>query len=100
MNTENLFKTVNRLTNDGYTDDFKAEKDGLRSTKTGTLYTPESLTIEESIRFEGETNPDDEAVVFALKCPKSGVKGTYITAYGTDMDPLDIEMVNRLDNKS
>jgi len=100
MNTENLSGTVDRFTAAGYTDHFKAEERGLRATKSGDLFSPESLIVDEFMRFEGETNPDDEAIVFALRCPTSGVKGTYTVAYGKDMDPLDIDMVNKLSTKN
>jgi len=99
MNTENLSHTVDRLTAAGYTENFKAEENGLRATNTGELYSPDSLVVDEFMRFEGETNPDDEAIVFALRCPKSGVKGTYTVAYGKDMDTLDIDMVHKLSTK-
>jgi len=100
MNTENLHETVNRLTKSGYTDDFKAEPNGLRSRDTGKLISPETLVIEETIRFEGETNPDDEAIVFALSDPKTGIKGTYTVAYGPSMESADIDMVSHLHTKA
>jgi len=99
MNTENLSQTVDRFTASGYSDAFKAEQNGLRSTQTGRLYAPDSLVVDDFMRFEGETNPDDEAIVFALSSSEADVKGTYTVAYGKDMDPLDIEMVQKLSDK-
>jgi hypothetical protein len=48
------------------------------------------------LRFEGETDPDDEAIVFALECKEHGVKGTYTVAYGSNTPPADIDLVRRL----
>jgi hypothetical protein len=96
---ESLADTVNRLTAAGYTDDFRAEPNGLRAVPSGCLHAPESLRIDEVVRFEGITDPDDEAVVFALRCGEHGIKGTYALPYGSKMEPLDAEMVRRLNAK-
>ncbi len=96
MCAETLSEVVNRLTAAGYTDDFRAEPEGLRAVPSGCIHTPESLIIDEVVRYEGMTNPDDEAIVFALRCDAHGIKGTYVTAYGPQMPALDAEMVRRL----
>lgn len=95
---ETLADAVERLTRAGYRDDFRAEADGLRAIGTGCIHEPEALVIEELVRFEGESDPADEAAVFALRCPKHGVRGTYVVAYGPSMDPLDAEWARRLSN--
>ena len=99
MCTETLSEALDRLVALGYTDDFCAEPDGLRARLGGTLHGPESMVIEEFVRFEGETDPSEEAIVFAIRSEKSGVKGTYTVAYGPGMDALDAEMVTRLKTK-
>jgi hypothetical protein len=38
--------------------------------------------IESTARFEGASNPDDQAVVFGLHCDGCGVRGVLVTAYG------------------
>ena len=96
MCAETLSAVVNRLSAAGYVDDFRAETDGLRAVAAGCIHHPESLTIDEVVRFEGLTNPDDEAVVFALRCGTHGTKGTYVTSYGPQMSALDAEMVRQL----
>ncbi len=99
MFTETLSQAVDRLTADGYTDDFRAEPGGLRAIVADVLYRPESLDIEEIVRFEGITDPADEAIVLALRSEKDGIKGTYAVAYGPGMGPLDAEMIRRLPDK-
>ena len=93
---ETLAQAVDRLTAAGYQDDFRAECGGLRAVGTGCLHEPESLVIEEVVRFEGASDPEDEAVLFALRCETHGTRGTYVVAYGPSVDPLDAEMVHRL----
>jgi|SRR5579862_8308114 len=93
MCAETLSDVVDRLTASGYTDDFRAEADGLRAMPSGCVHTPETLDIDEVVRFEGLTNPDDEAIVFALRCRTHGTKGTYVTSYGPQMVSCDADMV-------
>jgi hypothetical protein len=96
---ETLSATVDRLNAAGYTDDFRAEPEGLRAVGTGCIHPPEALIIDEIVRFEGATDPDDEAIVLALRCPVHGGRGTYIVAYGVTMPAIDAEMVQRLQAK-
>ena len=93
---EDLAHAVERLTAAGYRDDFRAERGGLRAVMAGRTYDPESLVVEEIVRFEGESDPGDEVVVFALSSESSETRGTYVVTYGTYVDPLDAEMMRRL----
>ncbi len=96
MFTETLSQAVDRLTTHGYTDDFRAEPDGLRAVVAGVLYRPESLIVEEVARFEGTSDPADEAIVLALHCREDGIKGTYTVPFGPGVGALDAEMMHRL----
>ena len=93
---ETLADAVNRLTAAGYEDDYRAEPNGLRAVGTGCVHAPESLIIDEVVRFEGSSNPDDEAIVFALRCEAQATRGTYVIAYGAQTPALDAEMTRRL----
>ncbi len=57
---------------------------------------PELLVIEEAARFEGISDPADEAIVLALHCREDGIKGTYTVPFGPEMGGLDAEMMHRL----
>ena len=43
----------------------------------------EDFTIEEIYRYEGETNPDDESMVYGIKS-KSGKKGVYVCGFAAN----------------
>ncbi len=94
--TESLSHAISRLHASGYEHDFLAEASGLRDLTTGALFAPEVLLVDEVIRFEGVTDPDDEAIVCALSHRTEGVRGTYSAAYGAGMDSLDADMMQRL----
>lgn len=96
---ETLSQAVVRLVGAGYAHDFRAEPSGLRAVGTQCFHRPEDLVIEEIVRFEGASDPQDEAALFALRCDVHGTRGTYAVAYGPAMDPLDAEMVRRLHDR-
>ena len=96
MSTETVSGAITRLGAAGYSDDFRAEPEGLRAVNAGCVHAPEVMHIEAVIRFEGTSDPDDEAIVFALRCEPHGVKGTYAAPYGAQVPECDAEMVRRL----
>jgi hypothetical protein len=96
MPMETLSEAVDRLTAAGYLDDFRAERGALRAVRTGCVHEPESLVIEDVVRFEGASDPGDAAILFALRCKIHGAKGTYVVAFGPSVGPLDAEVVGRL----
>jgi hypothetical protein len=96
---DTISQVLDRLFRKGYTNDFKASDGALRVMPDNILVDPDQLIVDEIYRFEGETNLDDEAVIFALSCPHNKCKGTYLVAFGPMMDPLDNAMVQRLHRK-
>jgi hypothetical protein len=93
---ETLSEAIARLDRAGYRDSFRALPDGLLATSAGRLFAPEDLRIDETVRFEGVSDPEDEAVVFAIRSQDGGVRGTFVTSFGTHTDPRDGEMMRRL----
>jgi|SRR6185295_5854153 len=87
---------IDRLTREGYSDTFRGEAGGLRALRSGHVHAPEDLVVESIDRFEGISNPEDEAIVLALRCPVDGCRGTYTLPYGKDMPTLDGELIARI----
>jgi hypothetical protein len=100
MPLETMSAALARLEADGYTDEFRAVADGLRHLHDDGeqhVMAPEDLTVREVVRFEGASDPDEEAAVFALECD-CGIKGTYVVTYGPGMPPEDNDVVLRLND--
>lgn len=53
--------------------------------ETGELFSADDLLIEEFHRFEGNSDPDESAIVYLL-ASKTGVKGTLLDSYGAQSD--------------
>jgi hypothetical protein len=79
-----LVSVENKLTKDGYVHDFQVT-DGRLHTLDPNLtksYAADEVTIVDFYRFEGESDPDDMAILYAIEA-NDGVKGTISAAYGT-----------------
>ena len=93
---ETLSEAVLRLQSLGYRDSFRAEAEGLRALAASRLFAPEELVVAEVVRFEGPTDPGDEAILFALRSRDGAVRGTFASGYGAGVDPVAAELVRRL----
>ncbi|MGV3541331.1 MAG: hypothetical protein ACO1OQ_16060 [Rufibacter sp.] len=79
-------KVEAKLRKEGYTEDFRVTEDGRLATFSGNkAYSVNDVKIVDFYRFEGETNPDDMAILYALEC-NDGTKGTISNSYGPYAD--------------
>lgn len=74
------------LMKEGFKEDFSVENNVLKAPGSGKIYTPEQTKITNFFRFEGESNPDDSAILYAIET-SDGTKGTLVDAYGPYADP-------------
>ncbi len=92
---DTLSEAVNGLKSRGYTIDFNLEYDHLHCHKTSTRLKPSEFEITEIHRFEGFTDPADEAVVYAIES-KNGQKGILVNGFGISADDASDEMIKKL----
>lgn len=94
---ETLSQAMTRLRAAGYVKDFSATPDGdLFCRSCGVGHAPECIEIRETVRFEGDSNPDDQAILFALSYA-DGCHGQYCAAFGPGTPPADVMVLQRLD---
>lgn len=89
-------QTIDALKQQGYDLDFNIKHECLICHQTNTVLSPEDFELDAVYRFEGESNPDDEAVVYAISSPKFGVKGVLVNAYGLYADDASDALVQKL----
>ena len=77
---------IDELARRGFTDWFRVVEGNLRVLTTGKLLKPEDLVIREVYRFEGISDPDDMAIVYAIES-STGIRGTLIDAFDLYADP-------------
>jgi len=84
MNT--LSACVNKLVSEGYTGNFIVDEKGLAIAENGKHYKPNQVHIKNFFRFEGDSDPADNSILYAIELD-DGTKGTLTDAYGSYNDP-------------
>lgn len=92
---DTLSEALTDLKKRGFDRDFNLREDFIECTTSGEQFQPDQFEIVETYRFEGETNPADEAVVYAIES-KSGIKGTLVNAFGPYADGLSDKLIAKL----
>ena len=80
----------------GYTLDFNIAFDSIICRQNDICLNPNEFEITEVHRFEGQTNPDDEDVVYGVSSLDGSIKGSITSAYGMYADGLSTEMIRKL----
>jgi hypothetical protein len=81
-----LADAIDGLTGRGFTERFRVVDGKLQALTTGEKLGAEDLVIREYHRFEGISDPDDMAIVYAIES-KGGMRGTLADAFGVYADP-------------
>ena len=90
-------EAISRLRAAGYTADFSPAPGGrLRCGACGAEHDPATAHVDEVVRFEGDTDPGDEAIVFGLTCAACGTRGTLVSAYGASVVAAEAAVVTGL----
>lgn len=82
---KSLSNCLNRMVREGYTEDFTITEQGLESLQHHLHYTPDKIQVVNFYRFEGESDPGDNAILYIIET-SDGTKGTLVDAYGTYND--------------
>lgn len=83
---KSVLEIIESLRAEGYIYDFSIKNDELCCSSEGFIYEPEDLIIEKTERYEGDSNPSDSAIIYAITA-KDGTKGVLIDSYGAYADP-------------
>ncbi|MDI1322588.1 MAG: phosphoribosylpyrophosphate synthetase [Algoriphagus sp.] len=89
-----LVETLEKLRKEGYTMDFNIKFDSLICGNTCLL--PQDFEVDQTFRFEGNTNPSDEAILFAISSTSGDLKGVLVNSYGVYADDMTEELINKL----
>jgi hypothetical protein len=91
---------MRRLQADGYTGNWFATADHQFScTVTGDVIDPATVEIDHILRFEGQSDPDDMTILYALRGP-TGAKGLYSAPFGANTPADDAEVIARMQHRT
>lgn len=90
---DTVSQAVNELRARGYTMDFNLQENCIICNRQ--KFDPEDFQIAEVYRFEGDSDPADEAIVYAIES-KNGLKGVLVNGYGISAETLSSDMAKKL----
>jgi hypothetical protein len=90
---DTVSEAVNGLKKRGFTVDFNLQENCIVC--HGDKFNVNDFEIVEVHRFEGNTDPSDEAVVYAIESVR-GLNGVLVNGYGVSADAMSAEMARKL----
>lgn len=93
---DTVVDALNGLKARGYTVNFNIAFDKLMCSENKICLNPNEFEIVEVHRFEGNSNPADADVVYAVKSITGDIKGVITSAFGLYADAASTEMISKL----
>lgn len=87
---------LQRLQGRGYTTNIVACFDHFEANSGKVSLFPADFSVDGLYRVEYSSDPDDQAVIYAISSRDLTVKGAYVEAYGIYQDELSAPMIERL----
>lgn len=91
-----LSETINELVKLGYTHDFNIKDDCIVCHGKNITLSPDDFQIDQVYRFEGDSDPDYQSILYAISSTKFGVKGTLVNGYGISSDETTTKLIEKL----
>ena len=93
---DTLTEAISDLKARGYDRDFNLRDAFIQCGSSGKELLPGEFEITEVYRFEGDTDPGDELVLYAIESKGGEMKGTLVNAYGPYANTTSNELIARL----
>ncbi len=91
-----LSETMNELRKEGYTEDFNLKQHCLECRNGQYKVFAEDFKVDKYYRFEGESNPSDAAILYAISSDRHQLKGVLVNGYGIYSEPVSDEIMEKL----
>nr|WP_315250654.1 hypothetical protein [uncultured Flavobacterium sp.] len=85
VNMDSLVVVMDAVEKLGFYSQFEVNGKSMVSLKTDNHFQSNEVKIVHFYRFEGESNPEDSSIMYAIEC-YNGEKGTLVDGYGTASD--------------
>ena len=92
-----LSETINGLIGMGYIHDFNIQEECVVCRQTNETLAPDDFQIDKVYRFEGQSNPDDQSILYAISSAKFNLKGTLVNGYGISSDENTSKLIEKLE---
>lgn len=92
-----LSEGTNMAVKKGFIESFKVVGKGLTTGSESKFYSPEEVRIDNFFRFEGYSDPMDNAILYLIET-NDGVKGTLIDSYGAQADAKQSKFIHEVED--
>ena len=93
---DTVTEAVNDLVKRGYSENFGAGNECIVCDVKNPSLNPDEFEIDEIYRFEGDSDPADETIVYAISSYDHNIKGILVNAFGPYSETLSNKMIEKL----
>lgn len=83
---DTLTEAISGLREQGYTIDFNLNEEALVCDERNLKLFHDEFKVDKFFRFEGDSDPGDEVILYAISSPNHNLKGVLINAFGMYSD--------------
>lgn len=91
-----LIEIIDELRAEGYTEDFNLKETRLECTSDSRSFFHQDFKVDKFFRLEGQTNPSDEVIIYAISGVGHAIKGVLVNSYGIYADTVAREILDKL----
>lgn len=91
-----LSQTMAELRKEGYVEDFNLQQNCLECRNGHFKVFTNEFKIDKYFRFEGQSDPSDQAILYAISSDKYQLKGVLVNAYGIYSETVTDELLEKL----
>ncbi len=95
---QSLSQSINDFQKKGYIANFVPCYDHFAVNSGKQVLYPNDFVVDEIVRFENSSDPDDQSILYAISVPTEGTKGLYVDSFGIYHDELSKPMIDRIQN--
>lgn len=93
-----LSGTMSELRKEGYVEDFNLLQNCLECRNGKFQVFADEFKIDKYYRFEGQSNPSDQSILYAISSDRHQLKGILVNAYGIYSETVTDEMLEKLNS--
>src|SRR5688572_13078863 len=93
---DTMVEAINALRKQGYTEDLNLKESCVECINKNIQLSPADFQVDKFFRFEDNTYPSDQAILYAISSSKYNLKGLLVNAYGMYADSVSNEIVEKL----
>ena len=93
---DTLTEAIIGLRKDGYSEDFNLKQNCIECRNGMYKIFQDEFHIDSFYRFDGQTDPADENILYAISSDKYNLKGVLVNGYGVSSEPVTDDMLTKL----